>query len=536
MTAIAENVENTTYLDELCRICAVKCSILDVSVYSDVGQLKELQRKLDSCLPISVREHDPFPKRLCESCCYQLEAFYDFRRRSLESENYFNNLLKKSAAVTPGYSSDSFAHIDFEGLQESEEKERKENFQYILESDDILIKVEGNGSQFIDNLSGNEIINFDQTMLSDSNIFNLKMDQKEDGALTMNSESLPSDLNFEDQLSDMEDGIGMDMENHQDIDGSESEESPRTEDIIKTVEPEVENSPKESQKKKSKACSVCQKTFQNNFKLSEHILRHSDPKPYKCSFEGCSKGFQSKIGRAQHEATHKGVFLLTCDKCGKGFQCQSYLTVHQRVHSDFKPFACATCGMRFKAKATLVNHENRHMGIQPFKCSICQKGFVTKALCQAHENTHTSEGNQKYPCTVCRKMFVCKSYLKVHMRIHTNDRPFECEVCGKKFLTNIDLKSHQQVHTKEKKHFCEICGKNFSRKDTLNVHRRTHSGERPYKCLYCDDTFTKSSIRNVHMKLHTGERPFGCPVDNCAKRFVSKSTMMTHIKRHCRQK
>ncbi|GAB0092430.1 zinc finger protein 2 [Sergentomyia squamirostris] len=535
MTSSCENPENTTYLDELCRICSVKCSVLDIHVFSQLGKIRGLLKKLESCLSISVREHDPFPKKLCENCCFQLEAYYEFRMKSLESENYFNSLLKKSEE---SFSTDSFAQIDFDVPgSEPDTKERRENSEYILESD-ILITVEENGSQF--NLTGNEIINFDQTMLSDTNIFNMKIDQKDAGdhaeSLTMNSESLPSDLNFADHLTDVD--MKIDIGQSDNNDESQMPESPSVEvDFMseeeKTHEEEILLK-KSKMKGKSKMCTVCQKTFQNNFKLDEHMLRHKDPKPYKCQYEGCKKGFQSKIGWAQHEASHKGLFLLTCDICGKGFQCQSYLTVHQRVHSDSRPFACSTCGERFKAKATLINHENRHKGILPFKCYICYKGFVTKALCTSHEATHDDiENNRKYPCEICQKKFVCKTYLKVHQRIHLNDRPFGCEICEKKFLTKTDLKTHLQTHTKEKKHFCEICGKNFARKDTLTIHKRSHSGVRPYKCYYCDDAFTQLSVRNVHMKhKHTGERNFACPEKNCSKKFVARSTMMTHLKRH----
>ncbi|CAH0546825.1 unnamed protein product [Brassicogethes aeneus] len=319
-----------------------------------------------------------------------------------------------------------------------------------------------------------------------------------------------------------------DCDNGQIEDAEAEAEVPEETEGASTAEPRNVNGKKK--KTTPKICTYCGKSYKTNYKLVEHLRKHTGEKPFQCGT--CDKSFRSKIGLTQHEAVHTGQYLFACPTCGKGFQCKSYLMVHQRVHSDVKPYHCTTCGQDFKTKQSLLDHTNRHLGVKPYICDICGRGFITKGLCRAHEKIHTGLDNRKYACKICSKLFVSKSYLQTHLRIHTGEKPFMCEVCGKGFLTRVDLKIHSTLHTGEKSFVCEICGKAFARRDALRCHRRSHTGERPYSCEVCGQTFTQFTPMAIHKRLHTGERPYSC--ETCGKTFVSRSTMMSHAKKHVR--
>lgn len=88
--------------------------------------------------------------------------------------------------------------------------------------------------------------------------------------------------------------------------------------VLEKIDYEIDSSKNETkQKNSSKECKQCGKVYKTNYKLLQHMRKHSGEKPFNCS--SCDKSFRSKIGLAQHEAKHTGkiweyysVWLIQC--------------------------------------------------------------------------------------------------------------------------------------------------------------------------------------------------------------------------------
>lgn len=86
---------------------------------------------------------------------------------------------------------------------------------------------------------------------------------------------------------------------------SDPAENLLAEEEVDDLADEKEAKPPKSKKVVPKVCKECGKSYKTNYKLAEHMRKHTGEKPFKC--KNCEKAFRSKIGLAQHEAKHTGM-------------------------------------------------------------------------------------------------------------------------------------------------------------------------------------------------------------------------------------
>ncbi|KAI4454454.1 zinc finger protein [Holotrichia oblita] len=289
---------------------------------------------------------------------------------------------------------------------------------------------------------------------------------------------------------------------------------------------------------KENSCKFCKKTLSSPSHLVEHVMSHSENRPYKC--DACDKKYVSMRHLRVHARTHTQKNCI-CNCCGSTFSDVHSLKMHLgKVHNYI---SCLKCKEIFENGHTFDQHNciqvltediagnfDSNIHKQNF-CTLCNKNVRSLSKHNRHFHEDSKNNNPPTPklCTVCGKQFKNFTKLKVHMRMHTGDTPYSCRYCDKKMARRNHLVAHERTHTGEKPHVCPICNKAFSQTGILNTHMKLHTG-RPEMCVICGKRFCRPAELKLHMRKHTGEKPFVCSY--CGKSFIQKSNLVEHIRSH----
>ncbi|KAK2860860.1 hypothetical protein Q7C36_005026 [Tachysurus vachellii] len=279
-------------------------------------------------------------------------------------------------------------------------------------------------------------------------------------------------------------------------------------------------------------CDICLKSFTRRPHLEEHMILHSQHRPFKCAY--CEDYFKSRFARLKHqEKFHLGPF--PCDICGRQFNDTGNRKRHiECTHGGKRKWTCFLCGKSVRERTTLREHMRIHSGEKPHLCSICGQSFRHGSSYRLHLRVHHDD--KRYECEECGKAFIRHDHLKKHKKIHTGERAHQCEECGKCFRRADHLNVHyKSIHLGEKVwrkykavvHQCEVCKKEFRGKTNLMTHFRTHSGEKPHRCVICNQTFRIKKTLTKHMVIHSEVRPFSCP--HCSAAFKRKDKLKYHV-------
>ncbi|KAM9844536.1 zinc finger and BTB domain-containing protein 41 [Aulostomus maculatus] len=289
---------------------------------------------------------------------------------------------------------------------------------------------------------------------------------------------------------------------------------------------------KRKRKSEGWKCAICLKTFTRRPHLQEHMILHTQDRPFKCSF--CDEYFKSRFARLKHqEKYHLGPF--PCEICGRQFNDTGNRKRHiECTHGGKRKWTCFVCGKSVRERTTLREHMRIHSGEKPHLCSICGQSFRHGSSYRLHLRVHHDD--KRYECDECGKTFIRHDHLTKHQKIHSGEKAHQCEECGKCFRRHDHLTVHyKSVHLGEKVwqkyktavHQCEVCKKEFKGKSSLEMHFRTHSGEKPYRCPECHQTFRIKKTLTKHMVIHSDARPFNC--QHCSATFKRKDKLKYHV-------
>lgn len=91
---------------------------------------------------------------------------------------------------------------------------------------------------------------------------------------------------------------------------------------------------------RSKTCPTCGREFKKISRLNQHILTHSDVKPFVCPVPGCGKAYKRREHLKNHATSHgttpeeRKPFVCEFEGCGASFSNAHHRNRHQKVHAD----------------------------------------------------------------------------------------------------------------------------------------------------------------------------------------------------------
>uniref|UniRef100_A0A1B0CMP4 Putative smooth muscle caldesmon n=1 Tax=Lutzomyia longipalpis TaxID=7200 RepID=A0A1B0CMP4_LUTLO len=215
-----------------------------------------------------------------------------------------------------------------------------------------------------------------------------------------------------------------------------------------------------------------------------------DVKIYSCTH--CEKSFDKQWKLTEHNFNHSNEKLFKCDQCDKTFRRRTGLKSHLFSHTDSRAFVCELCGNSFRRKPILRRHILTHSEVRAYKCTHCEKSFRTSNILQSHLATH-QDVRQAYVCDICGKSLSTKSSLNVHKKSHRENREL-LSVFNLKFFSKAHRKRHIMLHMGESDHKCSYCDKTFVRKDHAEEHMALH-------LKYGDRKFNRKGKKQVQRMI-----------------------------------
>ncbi|KAI4227319.1 MAG: hypothetical protein L6R36_002526 [Xanthoria steineri] len=294
----------------------------------------------------------------------------------------------------------------------------------------------------------------------------------------------------------------------------------------------------------------CGRAFNRPAKLAEHVLSHTNSRPFVCPHKACTKDFLRKSHLSHHlKSAHSDVRDHVCQwpGCEKNFTTATRLKRHLAAHQGRTKHQCTVtgCGQTFRKHGTLQKHiAIVHEGRKPFSCyfqdqngNVCKQGFDTAGKLRAHEGR--VHGGQRFWCAICSVGNTdndsslqrgtagtagFSTYGELQQHIKTMHPP-ECSICGLVCSTHRELKSHVEVRhgtlslDDRKTLICPEpgCGRAFTKKGNLNVHVEATHKSKKYVC----GQVALESLNNVE-----GWDGHGA----CGRGLSTKASLQNHIR------
>ena len=271
--------------------------------------------------------------------------------------------------------------------------------------------------------------------------------------------------------------------------------------------------------------------------IKAHEITHRTEKKIQCDHPGCS--YKTKLTALLRK--HKDIHdphrskQFQCTLCPKTFFNEFSMRTHMQSHTQEKPYKCPNCDFSAPTPSRLKSHrcsrknplhclnirlrQNSSNPDQDFQmkyeCELCDYSTKHSGKVKGHIMTVHIEllddvegGAKQYKCRECEIICGCFSTAKTHWQLHSQAKPFRCT-----FEEGCDFQARLirqlQKHMKE-----------------------AHKADRVLPTTYCEECKRSVSSRhwNLHLKLHVG--PFDCMACGYSTRLHSRYFRHIEGKQH----
>ncbi len=137
------------------------------------------------------------------------------------------------------------------------------------------------------------------------------------------------------------------------------------------------------------------------------------PRPYHCTFPGCSYAATQRRYLFEHARVHSGArpYQCTWEGCNYASSGSGHMSRHMRVHTGERPYKCQEPGCNYEASQSghLRTHMRKHTGERPYRCPVegcgyaaARSGHLTRHM-KIHKPGQPARGRGRPPKNAAAK-------------------------------------------------------------------------------------------------------------------------------------